>query len=54
MPGASRYIQKLRADETVSFCPHRQPMTGRIESGQLRTVAPIDPAMLDVGDDRVG
>jgi len=25
-------------------------MTGRIESGQLCTVAPIDPAMLEVGD----
>jgi hypothetical protein len=25
-------------------------MTGRIESGQLCTIAPIDPAMLDVGD----
>jgi hypothetical protein len=25
-------------------------MTGRIESGQLCTVVPIDPAMLRVGD----
>ena len=25
-------------------------MTGRIESGQLCTVAPIDPTMLEVGD----
>ena len=25
-------------------------MAGRIESGRLRTVVPIDPAMLEVGD----
>jgi hypothetical protein len=50
MGWASRYIQKLRAGETVSFRPHGQSMTGRIESGQLCTVAPIDPAKLEVGD----
>jgi hypothetical protein len=50
MGWASRYIQKLRAGETVSFGPHGQSMTGRIESGQLCTVAPVDPEMLEVGD----
>ncbi len=50
MGWASRYIPKLRSGETVSFRPHGQSMTGRIESGQLCTVAPIDPAMLEVGD----
>ena len=50
MGWASRYIQTLRAGHTVSFRPHGQSMTGRIESGQLCTVAPIDPAMLEVGD----
>ena len=50
MGGASRYIQKLRAGETVSFRPHGRSMTGRIESGQLCTVVPIDPAVLEVGD----
>jgi hypothetical protein len=50
MGWASRYIQKLRAGEPVSFRPHGQSMTGRIESGQLCTVVPIDPAMLEVGD----
>jgi hypothetical protein len=49
MGWASRYILKLRADETVSFRPHGKPMSGRIESGQSCTVAPIDPAMLEVG-----
>jgi hypothetical protein len=50
MGWASRYIEKLRAGETVSFRPHGHSMTGRIESSQLCTVVPIDPAMLEVGD----
>jgi hypothetical protein len=50
MGWASRYIEKLRAGETISFRPHGQSMTGRIESGQLCTVVPIDPAVLAVGD----
>lgn len=50
MGWASRYIEKLRAGETVSFRPHGHSMTGRIESGQLCTVVPIDPATLEVGD----
>ena len=50
MGWASRYIEKLRAGESVSFRPHGHSMTGRIESGQLCTVVPIDPAMLEVGD----
>jgi hypothetical protein len=50
MGWASRYIQKLRAGETVSFRPHGQSMTGRIESGQLCTVTPVDPTKLEVGD----
>jgi hypothetical protein len=50
MGWASRYIQKLRAGATVSFRPHGQSMAGRIESGQLCTVVPIDPTALKVGD----
>ena len=50
MGWASRYIEKLRAGETVSFRPHGHSMTGRIESGQLCTVVPLDPATLEVGD----
>ena len=50
MGWASRYIEKLRAGETVSFRPHGHSMTGRIESGQLCTVVPTGPAMLEVGD----
>jgi hypothetical protein len=50
MGWASRYIQKLRVGESVSFRPHGHSMTGRIDSGQLCTVVPIDPALLEVGD----
>jgi hypothetical protein len=50
MAWASRYIQKLRAGEAVSFRPHGQSMTGRIESGRLCTVTPVDPGALEVGD----
>jgi hypothetical protein len=47
---ATRYIEKLRAGAPVSFRPRGQSMTGRIESGQLCTVTPVDPATLLVGD----
>jgi hypothetical protein len=50
MGWASHYIGKLRAGETVSFRPRGHSMTGRIESGQLCTVAPVDPTTLDIGD----
>jgi hypothetical protein len=50
MSWATHFIAKLRAGETVSFRPRGQSMTGRIESGQLCTVTPIDPATLRVGD----
>src|SRR5688572_25728834 len=47
---ASRYFERLRAGETVSFRPRGNSMTGRIESGQLCTVVPVDTATLKVGD----
>lgn len=50
MGWASGYIEKLRRDETVSFRPRGGSMSGKIESGQLCTVAPVDPATLEVGD----
>jgi len=43
-------LEKLRAGKTVSSRPHGQSMTGRIESGQLCTVVPVNPAVLEVGD----
>jgi hypothetical protein len=47
---ASRYIETLRSGQSVSFRPRGQSMTGRIESGQLCTVIPADPTVLEVGD----
>lgn len=50
MGWATHYIAKLQAGETVSFRPRGASMTGRIESGQLCTVAPVDCSTLSVGD----
>jgi len=47
---ASPHIGKLRAGETVSFRPRGHSMKGRIESGQLCTVAPVDTSTLKVGN----
>jgi len=38
---AARYIEKLKAGETVQFRPRGNSMTGIIASGQLVTVVPI-------------
>jgi hypothetical protein len=49
MGWATEYIRKLERGETVQFRPRGHSMRGKIESGQLCTVAPItDP--LQVGD----
>jgi hypothetical protein len=50
MGWAAVYIEKLRAGEVVSFRPRGNSMTGKIESGQLCTVEPVDPSTLRVGD----
>ena len=50
MGWASGHIAKLRAGEPVSFRPRGHSMAGKIESGQLCTVQPVDPATLQVGD----
>jgi hypothetical protein len=50
MGWASGHIAKLRAGETVSFRPRGNSMSGKIESGQLCTVAPVDPKTLQAGD----
>ncbi len=41
MGWAAHYIEKLKAGETVSFRPRGNSMSGKIESGNLVTVAPI-------------
>jgi hypothetical protein len=50
MGWASQYIAGLREGETVRFRPRGDSMQGKIESGQLCTVEPVDPATLAVGD----
>src|SRR5579871_2363097 len=50
MGWASQYIARLREGETVQFRPRGGSMRGKIESGQLCTVEPVDPASLEVGD----
>lgn len=50
MGWASGHIEKLGRDETVSLRPRGNSMTGKIESGQLCTVEPVDSALIAVGD----
>ena len=50
MGWAARYIERLKAGETVSFRPRGHSMQGRIESGQLCTVAPVDADAVAVDD----
>src|SRR5258708_1157885 len=47
---ASHYIEKLNEGETVQFRPRGDSMSGRLESGQLCTVEPVDPSTLQVDD----
>jgi hypothetical protein len=47
---ATHYIARLQAGETVCFRPRGSSMKGKIESGQLCTVAPVDHTTLSVGD----
>ncbi|HVW02880.1 MAG TPA: hypothetical protein VHB77_21150 [Planctomycetaceae bacterium] len=50
MGWATAYIAKLKTGETVQFRPRGNSMQGKIESGQLCTVEPIDHTALTVGD----
>src|SRR2546428_7319679 len=50
MGWATHFIDKLRQGETVSFRPRGNSMAGKIESGQLCTVEPVDPATVELGD----
>lgn len=50
MGWAAQYIAQLRTGMTVQFRPRGGSMAGKIESGQLCTVEPVDPSTLDVGD----
>ena len=50
MAWATQYIEKLKNNETVRFRPRGHSMKGRIESGQLCTVAPVKQDALEKGD----
>jgi hypothetical protein len=50
MGWASQYIARLQVGETVQFRPRGSSMSGKIESGQLCTIEPVDPTTLQVGD----
>ena len=50
MGWASFHIAKLQNGQTVQFRPRGGSMKGRVESGQLCTVSPVDPKTLTVGD----
>ena len=50
MGWASAYIVSLQNGEAVQFRPRGNSMTGKIESGQLCTVEPVEPATVKVGD----
>jgi hypothetical protein len=50
MGWASGHIERLKSGTTVSFRPRGNSMSGKIESGQLCTVGPVDPATIEVGD----
>lgn len=50
MGWAAEYIKKLKEGETVTFRPRGHSMSGKIDSGQLCTVEPVDVEALKVGD----
>lgn len=50
MSWATHYIEKLKIGETVQFRPRGGSMKGKIESGQLVTVEPINNRQLQKGD----
>ena len=50
MGWATELIAKLQTGQTVQFRPRGHSMAGKIESGQLCTVEPIDPSAVKVGD----
>jgi hypothetical protein len=50
MGWADTYIAGLKRGETVSFRPRGGSMTGKINSGDLCTVAPLGDTVLKVGD----
>jgi hypothetical protein len=50
MGWATGHISRLKDGETVAFRPRGQSMRGKIESGQLCRVEPVDPIRIEVDD----
>lgn len=50
MGWATQHIARLQQGETVQFRPRGASMRGKIESGQLCTVAPVEVATVAIGD----
>jgi hypothetical protein len=50
MGWASGHIRNLQDGKIVTFRPRGNSMTGKIESGQLCTVEPVDTKTLKVDD----
>jgi len=50
MGWATPYIDKLKRGENVQFRPRGNSMAGKIESGQLCTVVPVNSEELNAGD----
>jgi len=50
MGWATYACERLRRGETVQLRPRGSSMTGRVNDGDLVTVAPCDPTTLKAGD----
>jgi hypothetical protein len=50
MSWATHHIEKLKTGETVQFRPRGNSVKGKIESGQLVTVEPLNGRKLEKGD----
>ena len=50
MGWATHLIEKLSEGETVQFRPRGNSMKGKVNSGQLCTVEPVDTSTLSKGD----
>ncbi len=50
MSWATHHIEKLKKGETVQFRPHGNSMKGKVNSGQLVKVEPIQVRELKIGD----
>jgi len=50
MGWADGYIARLALGETVQFRPRGHSMTGKVNDGQLCTVAPLGESVVNTGD----